>query len=890
MSVSKDFFISYNKADKKWGEWVAWHLEENGFSVEFQAWDSCFGQNFIAWMNQASINCGRTLVILSPAYFTGKFSLMEWTTALYNETLLPVRVQDFNIEGLLGPIAHIDFVGLGEKEALQTLLDGIKQERTKPLSAPSFPSHSAPLPTRFPGTLPPVWNVPYNRNRNFAGRETVLEALYDALHSGQAAALTQAISGLGGIGKTQLALEYAYRYMAGYEIVWWIRSEEPTILSWDYVQLTEKLNLPTTIASEQDALIRAVRNELGRSKDFLLIFDNAPSKESVYPYLPQGESGHVVITSRNPDWADVASPLEVQTWEREESITFLLNRTGRLDREGAGRIAGVLGDLPLALEQAAAYMTRPSQVGFDDYLERFEKKRNVLWSKERSPIMYPATVGTTWTMAMDEISSSEPVGRDLLRFLAFLAPDNIPGTILEKLPELTFENKQATFEDSIALEEGINALGQYSLISMTTGGYSVHRLVQAVTKDLISKDEQVLWATATQQVVMQSWGANLNYKRFSMYEELLPHAYTCLEMAEKMGLENEALGLLAHKVSYYLERRGTFKEALQLCQKAVAIRENVLGKNHPDTALSYESLADLYHSLDYLIEAESFFGKALAIQEVALGENHPDTVTSFFSLAKVYRTQGRFDEAESLFQKALAIRIDVLGENHSSTADSYYELAILYSRQKRYIKAEQFYLKTIAIEEEVLEKNHPNRADSYHNLAQLYYNQRRYEEAEVLLQKSLVIREDVLGDMHPRVADVYLSLGTMYNDQGHYNKAKPLYHKAIYVQENLGAEYRLDTANSYYELAGLYSKQKRYIEAEQLYLKTIAIEEDLLRKNHPNLADSYHALGLLYVDESRFIEAESFFRKALSIREEVLGNTHQRTTAVRGDLKQVINK
>jgi hypothetical protein len=238
----KDFFISYNNADKKWAEWIAWQLEEAGYSVEIQAWDSQFGENFIKWMNEASKNCRRTMAILSKAYFTGRFSEDEWTAAFYKNRLLPVRIEDIEIGGLLGPIAYIDLVDLNEVEAKKKLLQDVKLERKKPQTAPVYPGsikHTVTMPKRFPGAVPSVWNLPYPRNPNFTGREETLSQLHQALNSGQPAALTQAVTGLGGIGKTQTALEYAYRYAADYEMIWWLRAEERETLAADYAAFAQ---------------------------------------------------------------------------------------------------------------------------------------------------------------------------------------------------------------------------------------------------------------------------------------------------------------------------------------------------------------------------------------------------------------------------------------------------------------------------------------------------------------------------------------------------------------------------------------------------------------------------------------------------------------------------
>jgi len=307
----KDFFISYNKADQSWAEWIAWSLEENDYSIVIQAWDSQYGEDFVQWMHKAIKESDRTIAVLSPSYLESgaRFSQMERNAALYADKLLPIRVQNVEDMGLLGPIAYIDLVGLGEDQAREKLLRDIKYERKKPGTAPVFSGstkHTVVKPNRFPGALPPIWKVPHNRNPNFTGRENLLSAFRNSLNSEQSPLSILTLHGLGGIGKTQLALEYTYRYANEYDIVWWIRAEDTTTLAVDYVGLASELKLPEKDAKDQSVVIAAVRRWLDQNQGWLLVFDNAKHVENIQSYLPQGKSGHVLITSRNPNWEDDA--------------------------------------------------------------------------------------------------------------------------------------------------------------------------------------------------------------------------------------------------------------------------------------------------------------------------------------------------------------------------------------------------------------------------------------------------------------------------------------------------------------------------------------------------------------------------------------------------------
>ncbi len=301
---SKDFFISYNKADRSWAEWIAFELEVAHYTTIIQAWDMRPGSNFVTEMDEAAKRAERTIPVLSPAYLTSDYAFAEWAAAFRHDPtgklgkVLPVRIEQCVVEGLLGPIIYIDFVDLDEPQAREQLLAGVKQGRAKPASVafPGSSTHLVPLdhpafpgsqlqhqdvPSEKPGTRPmgheQVWNVPYRRNPVFTGREPLLAKLVEALHTDDAAALTQpqALSGLGGIGKTQIALEYAYRFQCDYRAVLWVRADTHENLTSSYLALAALLNLPEKDEQESAIVIAAVKNWLQQTSNWLLILDNA---------------------------------------------------------------------------------------------------------------------------------------------------------------------------------------------------------------------------------------------------------------------------------------------------------------------------------------------------------------------------------------------------------------------------------------------------------------------------------------------------------------------------------------------------------------------------------------------------------------------------------------
>ena len=311
MSSHRDFFISYTSVDQQWAEWIAWQLEEAGYTTILQAWDFRPGMNFVATMDSALETAKRMIAVLSADYFASDFARSEWTAAFAQDpvgeqaNLVPVRVRESgDIKGLLGTRVYIDLFGQDEQSARSILLEGVIRGRIKPEITPAFPgnvSHIVARRPRFPGVLPPhIWTLPFEHNPSFTGREDVLQQMYEALHIGQMVALVPplTLTGLGGIGKTQTAVEYAYRYLSDYtEAIIWIRAETNESLTEDFLALAEKLSIPLPRREEQDqqprdltAVIDAVKRWLETHDRWLLVFDNVEEMKLIQRFRPVAPS------------------------------------------------------------------------------------------------------------------------------------------------------------------------------------------------------------------------------------------------------------------------------------------------------------------------------------------------------------------------------------------------------------------------------------------------------------------------------------------------------------------------------------------------------------------------------------------------------------------------
>ena len=434
--------------------------------------------------------------------------------------------------------------------------------------------------SQVPGS-PSLWNVPHLRNPNFTGRNEVLEVLHSVLTSSLQTAPVQALSGLGGIGKTQLAIEYAYSHRGDYDLVWWLRAEEPTTLAAEYAELATVLRLPQSRIVDQRIQIEAVKQWLGQRGGWLLVFDNAREVGEVRQYLPQDSAGHVLITSRNPNWRGVAGTLSVEVMNESEAVEFLRKRTGQTS-DGAGDLAEALGYLPLALEQAGAYIEE-TDVSFGVYLDLFRSHQRELLSRPSPATDYPLTVATTWELSFRQVLNNSLAGAELLNLCSFLAPDEIPFNILRPLRNLPFNGQHPlshlvfAMSDQLIFNDAVAALRRFSLVNTHGESLSFHRLVQAVTRDRLTGDDWRKTAEVALHLVNWHFPGDVDpddIRTWRVPPQLLPHA---LVVSDHAALEKVEIGTalrLLNQVGYHLKQLANLVRARAVLEKALSIGES----------------------------------------------------------------------------------------------------------------------------------------------------------------------------------------------------------------------------------------------------------------------------------------------------------------------------
>ncbi|GAX40755.1 peptidase-like protein [Tolypothrix sp. NIES-4075] len=412
--------------------------------------------------------------------------------------------------------------------------------------------------------------------------------------------------------------------------------------------------------------------------------------------------------------------------------------------------------------------------------------------------------------------------------------------------------------------------GSIKLVSWSITAALTLGLLVSIPKEVTGQSQP---PPSAQQSAELEEAKRLNEQVFQLYKEgkysqAIPIAERALEIREKvLGKEHPSVATSLNNLAELYREQGSYEKAEPLYVRSLAISEKVDGKEHPSVATSLNNLALLYQAQGSYEKAEPLFVRSLFIREKALGKEHMNVATSLNNLASLYQVLGSYEKAEPLFVRSLFIREKVLGKEHPDVATSLNNLASLYQAQGSYEKAEPLFVRSLFIREKALGKEHPLVAQSLNNLAGLYQKQGSYEKAEPLFVRSLAIREKVLGKEHPLVATSLNNLALLYQAQGSYEKAEPLFVRSLMIREKALGKEHPDVASSLNNLAALYYAQGSYEKAEPLYLRALAIFEKVLGKEHPSVAISLTNLSLLYESQNDITRATDFFRRGLAVQE-----------------------
>jgi tetratricopeptide (TPR) repeat protein len=716
-------------------------------------------------------------------------------------------------------------------------------------------------------------NLPRRPSAVFVGRDTDLAALDEAAGSG-VGVITQAIQGLGGIGKTELALHHAWQHKNDYPLVWWITADSPDNLDAGLAELAYRLHPVMKAVATAPEATQWARAWLQAHAGWLLVLDNVEDPQQVAALLAQLDRGRVLITTRRDvSWARLgATPLRLGLLARAESIDLLARLTGRDESEAADTLARELGDLPLALEQAGAYITeRHSSISA--YLTDLRNRPRRLLDTAGVTGAAERAVARVWDLTMTTITDRLPLAARLLEVLAWVAPDDLPRDLLTPIAD-----DRADLDDALAL------LASYNMITLTGTTVSVHRLVQAVTRAHHTHQTNIAdtptghpGLTAGQMLTQAAPpDPRTNVAGWPRWRALLPHVDALADHLPETT-DDAAVSYLLNVTALYQHGQGQLPAAITKVERAHTSYRRILDEDHPDTLASANNLAYTYQAAGRLDEAIALHKATHTSYRRILGEDHPQTLTSANNLAGAYRAAGRLDEAIALHEATHTARRRVLGEDHPDTLSSANNLALAYREAGRLDEAITLYEVTHTACRRVLGEDHPDTLTSTHNLAGAYQAAGRLDEAITLHEATHTAYRRVLGEDHPDTLSSANILAYTYQAAGLLDEALALHEATHTARRRFLGEDHPDTLSSANNLATAYQAAGQLDEAVALYEATHTSCRQVLGEDHPDTLASANNLGGAYRVARRVDEAILLFEATHTSYRRILGEDHPHT-------------
>jgi CO dehydrogenase nickel-insertion accessory protein CooC1/tetratricopeptide (TPR) repeat protein len=870
-------YVSYAPEDRMWADWIEAVLTRASFRVIPRSTVAAgvVGGEAAAQSEHELQSAPRAIAILSSAYMHSPGGRTIWKAlsaadaAGMHRQLTPVRVSDVRVTEPFTDYPMVDLARLDAAQATARLLWALDRSAQAAGSA----SAQAGGP-RFPGTIPPIWNVPA-RNADFTGRGAILEKLRDKLAGGGVAVVVaQALYGLGGVGKTQLALEYAHRFMADYDLVWWVPSERADQISLALAELARRMGLQVgdNVSEAAEAALEELRRDT--SPHWLLIFDNADDPKQLEPYLPTG-AGHVLITSRNQGWSHAAEPLEVDVFTRDESVTHLLRHVPMLDPQDAYQVAEALGHLPLAVEQAAAWLEQtgmPARV----YIEQLATESTRILALNQ-PSDYPMPVVATWNLSFDQLRS--PAAVRLLQILAFCSPGPISMDLLysDEMNESLLPYDE-TLSEKLMLGRVIRDVSRFALIKVDQGSNSlqIHRLVQAVIRSQMTEEEQQEARHEVHKILVGArprHGETDDPANWSTYDIIWPHLGP--SSAEECD-DPRTRQLLIDWVRYQW-KHGEFEYALSEANRLQSLWTQHLGRDHQQTLHLEFQIANVLRSQGRFSEARELDSYVLERQREVLGSDHPHALMTAGGLAADLRALGYFQQALESDQETYNSFKEQFGEDYDRTLQAAHNLASSLRLAGDYKAAQSLDQDTLDRQRVVLPQDHPYTLGSAAALALDMRATGAFRESIDVLRDTLARYQAVLGDDMLETLRTAASLAVSLRKAGEQSEAMTL---AQHTYQRFKLRYGADSPDAQacaLNLACDYAAVDDMPRALDLVTDVKGALQSTLGDDHPNTMVAANNFACYLRAIGRLPDALRLSQETLSGMQERLGNQHPLT-------------
>lgn len=739
--------------------------------------------------------------------------------------------------------------------------------------------------------------MPYSKNPFFTGRDDILADIHNSLSNSTNVAIGQppAISGLGGIGKTQTAIEYCYRHINAYTAILWVRAENQTVFNDSYSEIVTLLGLRVTAIAEPlkpEQTTSLVKTWLVNNSNWLMVLDNLEHPNLLNHYLPHTHNGHILITTQIDNLGIFAKTINLEKMDYATGSLFLLRRIGLiqekdpLDKAGAENLKSTIDivkemdGLPLALDQAAAYILQ-TKSSLDHYLSLYKDTKHSakLRNKRGKYTVDHISVFATFKLAFEKVEKQNPIAAQVLQACSFLSPDSIPEEVFTSAGNLLTDELVLLVDDTLAWDDTLELLLNFSLIKRDSLNHSlsIHRLVQAVTRDLIDDPSKQTWIINLVKAAVSFCPTEAQHiKYWSYYQRMLPNILNLASFLDNYITPDNAphfeqAGTLFNSAGVYCLTQGNYDKALKLCQQAAFITTNTIGYSHPNNASILTNIAAVYNEQGKFSEALWELLEALFIFQTAPGDNQVSTAITFNGIAGIYKEQGIYKKALDLYEEALAIYKAKFGNNNFYVATALNNIANVYHDQSNYDQALDFYKQALPIYKST--NDDLSAASVLNNMGLCYECLGDFPQALSLLQEVLDIRRNLLGNAHPDTGQIIESIAGIYDSQCNYIEALPLYKEALKIKKTTLGYGHPSVANTLNSIGLTYYALRDYDQALDFYFQALSIYEQTLSNNHINCTSVLNNIASVYTIQKKFSEAEQKFLEALKIQQQILEKT-----------------
>ncbi|MGJ5891172.1 TIR domain-containing protein [Streptomyces sp. V2] len=876
--------ISYAGFNRAWAAWIADRLERNGVRVVLVRWDAPPEVPLPDLLRDLMLSEGRILVLVSEWYFQlGPRSHEEWNAAL-REVVAPdpsrfaaVSLTNAPLPQAVTVLAAENLINLGADEAERRLFDRLDLPYDP--HANGVDGRRGP---RFPAAMPDVWGGVPRRNTRFTGREPFLNDIHHILQSAEPGAGVVTLHGMSGVGKTQLATEYVYRFGSEYDVVWWVNADKRVTYRRFLAELAPKLDLQT--GQEYGERLRAVRDALRRGEPYsrwLLVLDGADEPEQIWDLLPTGP-GHVLITSRNPEWSEHNSKLvEIPVYSRDESVAFVRRRAPRLSETEADQLADALEDLPLLLDQTAGWLN-DSDLSVRDYIALLEGGIDSDVVKVSAD--FPVAFQTAWSILLNKLRETVPESVDLLRLCTFFAPGFIPVRLLRDLPgdELP-EQVAGLVNDPLLWNKAINQLRQYSVVRLeshevsldepaTTGdSLYLHRMVhQIVHKDMPEPERGEFIDVVRKALAVADPRRPTDTRMWPSYAEIVPH----LKYADVLRTKDPDVQQLVLNCLRYMYFSGEYRSGMKLGQRAMEAWRELLGETHPRIwDLSYHYCNLLRSTGDYA-SSEALNRAAAAHLREARGPQDLEHLRAANGLVGDLRGLARYSEALELSQWVLVAYRDLLGDQDSRTLNAINNLAVSLRMLGRYEEALDTDRRAWEARRNLLRARHPWTLQSELSYSVDLRLLGRYAEAESVQTRNVDEYRIVMGDDNPMTLYAEHNHAMCLYRGGNRDVAGPLFTSVLERAERVLGENSPTTLIAAIAQSCFIREHGDIDEARELSESIVARYELTLDDTHPFLVGTRSNQALILRNVGERDHAHAILEQALTDMTARLGATH----------------